>query len=90
MSSGKKGLNPFPKDNFLFSSKFKSLADSNFKFVEIGRKFSKRVEIASNLSFSHTVFYRLVLQTRACLGKGSCISVMQYTKPIIMVINMDS
>ena len=48
-------------------------ADDNFKFVENGRKVSKQIEntvgkgeIAhkSNFSFSHSVFIRLVPQTR--------------------------
>ena len=52
----------------------KDFADDNFKFNENGRKFSKRVEntvgkkekllVASNSSFSHSVFNRLVQQTR--------------------------
>ena len=35
---------PFPKQQIVDSSKFKELADDNFKFDENGRKFSKRVE----------------------------------------------
>ena len=35
---------PFPKRHILDSSKLKEFADSNFKFVENGRKLSKRVE----------------------------------------------
>ena len=38
------GVKPFPKLQILDSSKLKELADDNFKFDEIGRKFSKRVE----------------------------------------------
>ena len=56
----------------LDSSKLRQFADSNFKLDENGRKFSNRVEntvgkkekllIMSNLSFSHSVFERLVVQ----------------------------
>ena len=48
----------------------KEFADDNFKFDENGRKLSKQVEktsfplIASNFSFSHGVFKRLVSQGR--------------------------
>ena len=37
-------VKPFPKQQSLVSSKLKELADDNFKFDEIGRKFSKWVE----------------------------------------------
>ena len=37
-------INPFPNDNFFYSSKFKALAEDNFKLDENGRKFSKQVE----------------------------------------------
>ena len=68
---------PFPKQRILDSSKLKDFADNNFKFDTNGRKLSKQVEnnvrkgqIArtSNFSFSHSVFKRLVLQTRKNLG----------------------
>ena len=51
-----------------------------FKFIENGRKFSKRVEntvgkgVTSNFTFSHSVFQRLVLETgknTGMFGKGS-------------------
>ena len=35
---------PSPDDKILDSSKLKEFADGNFKFVENGRKLSKRVE----------------------------------------------
>ena len=73
----------------LDSSKLKEFADNNFKFNEKGRQFSTPVgntmgkgEIAcydqfllvtSNFSFSHSVFKRLVMQTRknqGLFGKG--------------------
>ena len=38
-----KYLNPFPNNKILDSSKLR-VADDNFKFVENGRKFSKRIE----------------------------------------------
>ena len=56
--------------------------DDDFKFDEYGRKFSKWVEntgekekflVTSNFSFSHSVFKRIVLQTRknqGLFGKG--------------------
>ena len=37
-------LLPFPKRQFIVSSKMKEFADDNFKFVLYGKKFSKRVE----------------------------------------------
>ena len=61
------------KRQFLDLSKLKDLADDNFKFDENGRKFSYKVETlwekekllgTINLSFSHSVFKRLVLQTQ--------------------------
>ena len=38
------GVNPFPNENFLDSSKMKEFADDNFNFVENGRKLFKQVE----------------------------------------------
>ena len=73
---------PFPKQQILNSSKLKEFADDNFKFDENGKKLSERVEntvgkskllVTSNFSFSHSVFKRLVLQTRknqGLFGKG--------------------
>ena len=56
----------------------KKYVDYNFKFDENGRQFSKPVEnavgkkekllVASNFSFSHSVFKKYVLQT--CKNKG--------------------
>ena len=67
-------LNPFPNDNILQWSKLKEFADDNFEFDENGRKLSKRVEntvrkrrncsLQAISPFSHSVFRRLVLQTR--------------------------
>ena len=37
-------FNPFPKRQNLDSSELKEFGDDNFKFVENGRKLSKRVE----------------------------------------------
>ena len=64
----------------------KEFADDNYKFDENGRKFSKHIEsivgkgeiardklVMSNFSFFHSVFKRLVLQTRenqGLFGKG--------------------
>ena len=62
-------VNPFPNDNFLDSSKLKVFADDNFRFDKNGRKLSKWAEN----TVSHSVFKRLVLQTRKtrdCLRKG--------------------
>ena len=75
-------FSPFPKRQTLDSSKLKEFADDNSKFNENGGKVSKRVEntgekekllVTSNFSFSHSVFKRLVLQTRenqSLFGKG--------------------
>ena len=38
------GINPFPNNKILDSSKLKEFAFDNFKFDENGRKFSKRLE----------------------------------------------
>ena len=73
---------PFPKWQISDASKLKKFGDDNFKFDENGRKFLKWVEnivgkgeilVMSNFSFSHSVFNRLILQTRKtrpCFGKG--------------------
>ena len=72
----------FPKRQILDSSKFKEFAGDNFKCDENGRKFSELVEntvgkgeIARYKQFllSHSVFKRLILQTRknqGLFGKG--------------------
>ena len=73
---------PFPKREFLDSSKLKEFADNNFNFDENSRKFSKRVEntvgkvkIARYKQFllfpvfSKGLYCRHV-KTRACLGKS--------------------
>ena len=63
----------FPKRQILSSSKLKEFADDNFKLDENGRKILKmgrkhwqkeKLLVKSNLSFSHSVFKILVLQTR--------------------------
>ena len=70
-------FNPFPNYIFLNSSKLKEFVDDNFKFDECGGKFSKRVEntvgkggVACYERFLlfHSVFKRLVLQTRKNQG----------------------
>ena len=73
---------PFSKQQFLDSSEVKVFADDNFTFDGNGRNLSKWVEntvgeaeIAryDNFSFSHSVFKRLVFQTRknhGLFGKG--------------------
>ena len=56
------GLNPFPNDKILDSTKLKEFADNNFKLDENGRKFAKWVENTEgkgeiacyNFSFSHS------------------------------------
>ena len=66
-----------PKQQILDSSKLKEFADDNLKFDENEGKFSKRVEntvakgeIAhyEQFLFFHSVFKRLVLQTRKNQG----------------------
>ena len=62
------------KRQILDSSKLKQFADDNFKLDESGRRVYRRVEhsvgkaVTSNFSFSHSVFKRLVLQTRKNQG----------------------
>ena len=67
----------FPKRQILDTFKLTDFADDNFKFDKNGRKFSKWVEntkgkeeilVTSNFSFSHSVFKRIVPQTRKKLG----------------------
>ena len=70
----------FLKQQILDSSKLKEFADDTFKFDDHGGKFYKRAEntvekeeiakflVMSNFSFSHSVFKRLVLQTRKNQG----------------------
>ena len=77
------GNSSFAKGQILESSKFNQFADDNFKCDENDRKFSIWLEntvgkgeialVTSNFSFSHSIFKRLLLQTRetrACLAKG--------------------
>ena len=61
----------------LDTSKAKDFADDNFEYDKDGRKLSKRVEntlgkeklfVTSNFCFSHSVFKRLLLQTRKNKG----------------------
>ena len=56
----KKIFKPFPKRQILDSPKLKDVADDNFKLDEL--------LVTSNFSFSHSVFKRLVLQTRKKQG----------------------
>ena len=67
----------FPKQQILDSFKLKEFADSNFKFNENGRKFSKRVEntvgkgemLVAPTVFSKDLYCRNI-KTRPCLGNG--------------------
>ena len=60
-------FNPFP-DSF----KQKDVADDNFKLDENGRKFTEKVENTEEKGeISHSVFKRLVLQTRKNQGPYS-------------------
>ena len=68
---------PFSKQQISGSPKLKEFADDNIEFEENGGKVSKQKEnavgkekllIMSNFSFSHSVFKRLVLQTRKKQG----------------------
>ena len=74
---------PFPKRQILDSSKPKVFADNDFKFdkrlrkvLEKGRKHcgeKEKLLVTSNFSFSHSVFKRIVQQTRknqGLFGKG--------------------
>ena len=66
-------LQPFPRQQILDSSKLKQFADDNFKFDEMAQsspnglktlREEEKLLVRSNFSFSHSVFGRLVLQTR--------------------------
>ena len=76
-------MQDFPSNlsrQILDASKLEGLAYDNFKFDENGRKLQKwkentvgKGEITSNFSFSHSVFKRIVLQSRknqGLFGKG--------------------
>ena len=65
-------VKPFPKRQFLCSSKLKEFADDNFKFGENGRIFSKGVKNTVGKG-EIACFERLVLQTsknQGLFGKG--------------------
>ena len=76
-------INQFQTTNFRLLQT-KEFAEDNFKLNENGKKVLQKgrkycgkkgiLLVMSNFSFSHSVFKRLVLQTRkktqACLGKG--------------------
>ena len=66
---------PFPRRHILDSSKLKEFADDNFQFDERVENTVGKGEIVakSNFSFSHSVFKRIVQQTRknqGLFGKG--------------------
>ena len=74
---------PFPERQILHSSKLKEFADDNSEFDENGRKFSiwvkklcgkrRNCSLKAISPFPHSVFKRLVLQTRqnqGLFGKG--------------------
>ena len=65
-------LKPFRKRHILDYSKQKDFADDKFKFDEMDRKYSncgnEKTLLTSNFSFSHSVFKKLVLQTRKKIG----------------------
>ena len=60
-------INPFLKQQILDSSKFKEFADDNIKFVENGRKFSKRVE--NNVGKGEIASNKQVLLLPNCFQK---------------------
>ena len=76
---------PFPKRQILDFSKFKEFADNSLKCDEIAETSpneektlweKRKLLVTSNFSFSHSVFQRLILQTRkirVCLGKGKTL-----------------
>ena len=78
----------------------KELADDNFKFRENGRKFCKWIEkavekgkIAINFSFCHSVFKRVIQQTRKnqrLFGKGlniyHTITTLEEKKPFENIV----
>ena len=70
-------FSPFPNNKILDSSKLKKFADDNFKLDDNGIKFSKQVENTvgkgeitcyEQFLLFHSVFRRLVLQTRKNQG----------------------
>ena len=73
---------PFPKRQILDTSKLKEFADNNFKFDEMAESFTiakktlrdkEKLLVTSNISFSHSVFKRLIVQTlfnKGLFGKG--------------------
>ena len=66
---------PFPKQQFLDTSRLKEFAEDNSKFDENGRKFSTQVENTVGKGENARVSKRLVLQTRknqGLFGKGLC------------------
>ena len=63
MSKDWVGLQPFPKQRILDSSKLKEFADDNVKFDENGRKFSKQVEnVEGKGEIAHYEQFPLFLQ----------------------------
>ena len=88
-------LKPFPKGNILDSFKLKEFADDNFNFDEKIRKFFERVEntvkrrllVSSNFSFLHSVFKRLIQQTRekqGLFGKGLSLRRLSLLKTFLV------
>ena len=58
----------FPKQQIFYSSKFKALADGNFKFDEYGRKFSKQVE--NTVGKGEIAWYEQFLLLPLCFQKA--------------------
>ena len=70
-------ISPIPNRQILDSTKLKELTDDNYKFDGNGGNSTKGLKtlweketllVTSNVSFSHSVFNRLVLQTRENKG----------------------
>ena len=62
---------PFTKQKILHSSKLKELANENCKFVEYGRKFSKRVE--NTLGKGEIARYQQFLLSPQCFLKTCAV-----------------
>ena len=65
-----KGVNPFPNDKFLDSSKVKEFADDDFKFDENGERSSKSLEnTVGKGEIAHSEQF-LLSPHQGLLGKG--------------------
>ena len=83
-------INPFPNDKFLTRPNSKSLKMTISNWMKMAESYGNRYKtlgekeqllVTSNFSFSHSIFKRLVLQTRknqGLFGKGLSVKNFQY------------